>query len=118
MSQVVKAAPRVPQIKSGVARLVAAAPKVRLKRDKLVGKIDDVPKPAMAAPTLKNKMSPAKSIMTVPSKTVSKFSSSNLFSFKKRRKSGAIPRPTTKNKKYKSIGESKTAVGSSSKRCV
>lgn len=73
-------------MKSGVARLVAAEPKVLLKRDKLVGKIDDVPKPATDAPTLKNQTSSATSIMIVPNKTVSKFKSSNLFSFKKRKK--------------------------------
>ena len=105
-------------MKSGVARLVAAEPKVLLKRDKLVGNIDEVPKPAIDAPTLKNQTSFAKRMMTVPHKTVSKFRNSNLFSLKKRRKSGAIPRPMTKNKKYKSIGEIRVPVDSFSTRCV
>lgn len=105
-------------MKSGVARLVAAAPKVLLKRDKFVGKTEDVPKPAIDAPTLKNKMSRAKSITIVPSRIVSKLKNSNLFSFKYRKRSGAIPRPATKNKKYKSIGEKKTTVESLSNRPV
>lgn len=99
------AAPSVPQMKSGVARLVAAAPKVLLKRDKFVGKTEDVPKPAIDAPTLKNKMSRAKIITIVPSKIVSKFKNSSLFSFRNRRKSGAIPRPVTKNIKYKNANQ-------------
>ena len=118
MSQVVKAAPSVPQIKSGVARRVADAPKIFVKRERFVGKIEDVPNPAIAAPMLKSQTFAARSKMLIPSKIVSRFKKSILISFKNRRNNGATPRPMTKNRKYKNIGGNKFIVAESSIRPV
>ena len=52
MSQVTTVAPRVPAMKSGVARRMASEPKVFEKRDTFVGKTDDVPMPQRDAPML------------------------------------------------------------------
>ena len=118
MSQVVKAAPSVPQIKSGIARRVADAPKIFVNRERLVGKIEAVPNPAIDAPMLKSQTFPAKSKTLIPSKIVSKFKKSILFSFKNRRKNGATPRPMTKNRKNKNIGGNKFILAESSTRPV
>lgn len=73
MSQVVNVAPSVPQIKNGIARRLADAPKVLVKRDILVGKTEDVPNPAIEAPTLKTNMSLAKSKIPEPVAAMLKF---------------------------------------------
>ena len=78
-------------MKNGVARREADAPKVLVKRDILVGKIDDVPKPAIDAPTLKSQTFFAESKIIIPSKIVKRLNINTLFSFRKRKKIGATP---------------------------
>ena len=118
INHVVKAAPKVPQMKKGVARREADAPKVLVKRDIFVGKTDEVPNPAIAAPTLKSQTFRAESKIPIPSRIVERLRKSILFSFKKRKKTGATPRPTTKNTKYKVIGGRRFIAAPSSTRCV
>ena len=119
INHVVKNAPKVPQIKNGVARRLAEAPKVLVKRDMLVGKTDEVPKPAIDAPTLKSQTLFAESKIPIPSKISRRLRKSILFSFKNLKKTGAVLRPTTKNTKNKVIGGRRlTPPAPSSTRCV
>ena len=99
ISHVDDAAPSVPQMNSGVARLVAAGPKVLENRATLVGNIHDVPKPATADPRLNAITVLADSVRIMPTRTISRPSINILFSFKNRNKAGANPRPITKNEK-------------------
>ncbi len=99
MSQVVRAAPSVPEMNSGVARRVAVAPKVLVKRAIFVGKIEDVPKPAIDAPSARMPSVFPESKTITPSVVVKRPSRSIRFSLRKRAKSGAANRPKTKNKK-------------------
>src|SRR5215204_5423949 len=105
-------------MKNGVMRREAEAPNIFVKRDILVGKTDEVPKPAIDAPTLKSQTFRAESKITIPSKIIKRPRKSILFSFKKRKKTGATPRPTTKNTKYKVIGGRRLIAAPSSTRCV
>ena len=50
INHVITVAPSVPDKKSGVARRIAAGPKVLEKRETLVGTMDDVPMPQSEAP--------------------------------------------------------------------
>src|SRR6188768_2299047 len=99
MSHVEAAAPSVPQMKKGAERREAAGPKVFEKRETLAGKIHDVPNPAMPAPIPKNSSELATTVITTPARTVIKPSISILFSLRKRKSTGATPRPATKNTK-------------------
>jgi hypothetical protein len=54
ISQLNVAAPMMPAMNSGAALRVASGPKIRVKRTMFVGKIADVPSPAIAAPTVAN----------------------------------------------------------------
>src|SRR5215204_855565 len=105
-------------MKNGVARREADAPKVFVKRDILVGKTDEVPKPAIDAPTLKSQTLRAESKIPMPSRISRRPRKSIRFSFKNLKKTGATPRPTTKNTKYKVIGGSRLHAAPSSMRCV
>ena len=82
MSSAEDAAPAVPLRNSGVARRFASGPNVLTKRDTLVGKIEDVPSPAIEAPTESITMLEAAMVMEIPASNTNKLRNKTRFSFK------------------------------------
>lgn len=99
MSCVTSAEPSVPETNNGVARLVAELPKVSVKRAIFVGKIEEVPSPAMDAPaTIVQKLFPDTRIITPPVRII-KLKKIIVLMRKRLEKKGAMPRPAMKKKK-------------------
>ena len=99
IAQVESAAPRVPAIKNGVARLVADGPNTRENRETFVGNIHEVPAPERAAPAKSTMMELVVSEAMIPASIVKSPNISILFSLTNRNNSGAAARPKTKNRK-------------------
>ena len=101
INQLNDAEPQIPDMNNGVARRVAAGPNIFANRTMFVGKIADVPSPAIAAPIVA-KPSPT-TIRKIPVSSVTAHIEINKLSDIRREMIDAIPRPSTRNEKKTTV---------------